>query len=773
MISILLCMTYAYYQNRYTVAQYKSNATVLLVKRDNSMSLAGIRSIMPTVDIDNEVGQLKSNTIASKALNLVNFETTYYLAGHYSSDRELYKKSCPFNIEYDSEHPQLYNRKFNVSFLGNNKYKLYLDDDIEHFTEHEINAWVETDKYKFRLYPAYADATSFNKGKNYRFVKNSYDGLVSYYSSHLLVNQRSSESSIVTLSVIGEIPEKLNDYVNSVAEVYINHSLERKNDIIRKTISFIDSVLVTLDDSLDINKLNILNFERAQSNTFDLVVRDTISDLGQISKIFESFERQQQYYEYIRGVLTDKSSDLQSIIPMELYGLRDQILSAQLSKIAEVLADKSILDFSVKDGQKLTPYQLNDYKINELISSILKYLDVAQDMLRKKQESLRKRFNEVKSELLNKPNIDWQKHKLTKKFELNNDLYNKLLNRRYEASISMVSNEPDASIVDKATMNTLNSLSPLGTFSYSKAVIIGILIPAVIIFLLIFFDNKISEISEIEKAVGLTPLGSIAQNTHKSPIPVSKYPNSSIAEAFRALRTNLQYIDPDNKHKVIVLTSTVSGEGKTFNSVNLSVIMGMSGKKTLLIGLDLRKPRIHEYFDFPNLQGMSTYLIGECSAEDIIKTTEYKNLDFVLPGPIPPNPSELIGSDAMRRFIEEVSPKYDYIFIDSAPVGIVTDAMLLSNLASAYLFVVRQKYSDKSVLQLFKDLKKGGSLKNINIIFNGIKRKAHRYGYYGGHYGTYGHYYTGGYYHDDDSEDRKTLSYKIKRFFKKIFSRKK
>ncbi|MBR4267563.1 MAG: polysaccharide biosynthesis tyrosine autokinase [Bacteroidales bacterium] len=761
------CLAFAYYKNRYEVSQYRSKASILLVKQDNSMSLAGIRSIVPTVDIDNEVGQLKSNTIASQALKLVNFETTYFLAGHYAADRELYKKSCPFNIEYDYNHPQLNYKKFNVSFLGDNRYKLWIEDDVENYWTSSINEWVETEQFKFRLYPAYADETSFLKGKNYKFIKNTSDGLVSYYSSRLIVNQRSAESSIVTLSVIGECPEKLNDYVNAVAKVYIDYSLEHKNNVIRKTIAFIDSVLVSLDDSLDVNKLNILNFERAQSNNFDLnVLTDSISDLHTISQIFESIKKKEEYYNYIKGVLEDPNSDLASIVPMQLYGVSDQILQAQFEKIDEVLQEKSLLNFSVRDGQKLTPYQLNDYKISEIISNMLKYIEVAQDMLSKRKRELTKRFDEVKKELLEKPNIDWQKHKLTKKFELNNELYNKLLNRRYEASISMVSNEPDASIVDLATNNTVEYLQTIGGFSYSKAVIIGFLIPAAILFLIIFFDDKISEVSEIEKATGETPLGMIPHNHHQSALPVATHPNSSIAEAFRALRTNIQFLDPDNHHKVIVLTSTFSGEGKTFNTVNLAVITGKFGKRCLLVGLDLRKPRIQEYFDIKNENGISTYLIGECTIDQLINHTCYENLDFVLPGPIPPNPSELIGSEAMKTFIDTVSPRYDYIFIDAAPIGIVTDAMLLSNYTSRFLFVIRQKMSKRDVLKFYIELK-NSNLKNINIIFNGIRRSKH--GHYG--YGNYGNYYSGGYYSDDDSLDHNSLVYKVKRAFRKVFSR--
>ena len=630
------------------------------------------------------------------------------------------------------------------------------------------------------------------KGQIYFFKTETLESLVPRYSANLRVTKKNKNGTIVRVAIVGEVPEKCDDYVNAITKAYLAYSLEEKNRIVVKTIQFIDTLLVTLSDSLAVGDADLLKF----SNSVDAIFRPGMSEVTGTLKEgrteLQQIALKESYYQYIKEQMELYNSedenlrpDLTAIVPPSLAGITDERLNGYLNQINAQMSERNVLDFSVRDGKNVKPYQFNDYQTREIIRKLLIYIDLASNMLDKRKKEITSKMNQMRGLLTELPATEREKLKISKKYDLNNDLYNYLFRRRYEAGISAFTNQPDAEILDKASWITRSYVAPIGAFPTSKAITIGLIVPAVLIALLILLDTKISEVSEIERVTGLSPLGTIGENRHHTKTPVVTAKNSSIAEAYRGLRTNLQYVDPDQKHKVIVLTSTVSGEGKTFNAVNLALITAMNNQKVLLVGLDLRKPRLQEYFGLPNTLGMSTYLSHNSEIEDIIITQKYYRdanntvldfqLDIALPGPIPPNPAELIGSTRMQEFIETNRHKYDYIIIDTAPVGIVTDAILLDKYTSCYLFVIRQKYSQKSVLKLFNDLK-SNNLHNMNIVFNGIKRKGGSYAY-GGKYGYgygygYGSYY-GGYYSDESAEDRNTLKYKVKHFIKKLFFRRK
>jgi capsular exopolysaccharide synthesis family protein len=235
-----------------------------------------------------------------------------------------------------------------------------------------------------------------------------------------------------------------------------------------------------------------------------------------------------------------------------------------------------------------------------------------------------------------------------------------------------------------------------------------------------------------------------------SDIPVATNPKSPLAESFRALRTNLQYIMRNKDQKVICISSTIVGEGKTFCAVNLASIIAQANKKTLLVNLDLRKPRIHKIFNVENDKGLSTYLINRSSYEDIIFPTHVNNLYIAPSGPVPPNPAELIETPRMDEFITKAKNDFEVIILDTPPIAIVTDALLLTHFSDAFIFVIRQNYSTKPVLQLVDDLYHKRSLNNVGILINDVKVNSYygynrRYSYGYGYYG-YGYSNSEGYY---------------------------
>jgi tyrosine-protein kinase Etk/Wzc len=309
--------------------------------------------------------------------------------------------------------------------------------------------------------------------------------------------------------------------------------------------------------------------------------------------------------------------------------------------------------------------------------------------------------------------------------------------------------------LDEAKPQDAIQISPKPSRNKMTAIIIALMIPLSIIVLTEFLNDKIVEPKDVEKSTRVPIYGSIGHNDEVSDIPVAENPKSAIAESFRALRTNLQYVLRSGQEKIICISSTISGEGKTFSAVNLASIIAQSNKKTLLLSLDLRKPKIHKIFNMENDKGLSTYLIGRTSFEDSIHPTNINNLFVATAGPVPPNPAELLETPLMDTFIANARRDFDVIIMDTPPLAVVTDAYILTRFSNVFLFVVRQNYSSKSVLQLVDELHHKRGIQNVGIIINDVKVS----NYYGRKYGysSYGYNYSygDGYYGDTEKKSFK------------------
>ena len=350
-----------------------------------------------------------------------------------------------------------------------------------------------------------------------------------------------------------------------------------------------------------------------------------------------------------------------------------------------------------------------------------------------------------------------------RKFSLNNDLYKFLMQKRAEAQIMMASNSPDNSIIDAAIISRARIIAPRTMMIYLVCIVLGCAIPAAFIFLKEILNTKILEKNDIEKITKLPIIGQIPyvspSDSQSSATFVIDSPKSPISEAFRSIRTNIEYVVQGKEKCVFSVIADSPGIGKTYISINMASIYAMYGKKTVLIGFDLRKPRIYQEFGLSNKLGVTSYLCGKASINEVIQPSgKLPTLDVITAGPIPPNPAELIASDRCKEFIDELKEMYDYIIIDTPPLMWVTDALLLMKHVDTAVYVVRQGVSNKHVFEsVIKDLE--GRKYNVNIVVNGIKYQGiygYRYSYgYGGYGYGYGYGYGKGYgygYYDEEHE---------------------
>jgi tyrosine-protein kinase Etk/Wzc len=368
------------------------------------------------------------------------------------------------------------------------------------------------------------------------------------------------------------------------------------------------------------------------------------------------------------------------------------------------------------------------------------------------------------------PSTERQLINIQRDFNINDKIYAFLLQKRAEAGITKASNAPDNQRLDMAMPENAIRIKPNYSINYMMALAIGGILPLILLILIEYFNSRIVDRNVIEQLTSAPLLGSVGHNEKLFELPVFENPKSALAESFRALRANLQYFMKSEKNNVIAVSSTVSGEGKTFCAANLAAILAMASRKTLLVSLDLRKPKVHRIFKLDNSTGISSYLAGITPLEKVIFPTYIQNLFVAVSGPVPPNPAELIESAPMMNFINSLKQQYDYIIIDTPPVAIVTDALLLKEMVDIYVFVVRHGFSDKQVLKLIENLYTKRGITNLALIVNDVLTKGY-FNYnssYGYGYG-YGYGYKHGYY--DEESKTQTLSFRIFKLLKKIIGK--
>jgi capsular exopolysaccharide synthesis family protein len=320
-----------------------------------------------------------------------------------------------------------------------------------------------------------------------------------------------------------------------------------------------------------------------------------------------------------------------------------------------------------------------------------------------------------------------------------------MLQRRSEAAITQASNTSDIVVLNPPRVG--GAISPKVNSNYIIGFFAGVLLPFMAFVLLEFLDTRVQSKEDVERITSIPFIGGVGHKSATENLAVFSRPKSAIAESFRALRSNLNYFIGRNEKAVILVTSSISGEGKTFTSLNLASVYALSGKRTLIVGADMRKPKLFADFDLKNEAGLSNYLAGLADFNSICQRTTYENLDLISGGPVPPNPSELLLSDRMREFIDDARKVYDIVIIDTPPMAIVTDAFVLTPYADHSLFLVRQNYTPKNLMKTVEDYYSTGKLKNISIVLNDISRSGPGYGFgygYGYAYG-YGYSYEYGY----------------------------
>jgi capsular exopolysaccharide family len=750
-LSIFVCYSIAYLVNRYKEPQYSVNSTLLINDEKKSTADLLINALdrySARKNIDNEIAILHSYKMTEKAIKeLKDFQISYYTVGRVR--KPMLYKTAPFVVKVDTLATNLNDHPVNITVLNRNEYRIEIDGGLNISKVQRFGVPYRSDNFNFTIVLKENSYVPPPTAKFF-FTINSLNSLVNLYRSKLGITTNDKRGTVLTLTTTGFVPEMESDFLNKLMEVYIKAGLEEKNQTAINTINFIDSQLDIVVDSLHKAEDKLQNF-RLSNKIVDISEegKAIMDKLEKVQSQKVEVEMQLKYFQYLQGYI-EKKKDFREVMAPAIMGVSDPLLNSIVEELAKLYSERNIMGQNVKED--FPALEMIDANIQTRLSALKENMREAINTTKLSLNDVNGRLAEIESEIQRLPLTERHLLNIERDFKLNDQIYNFLLQRRADAAISKASNVADNKVIDPASSLNCAQISPQASRNKMIAYILGILIPLSIIVIIEFFNEKIIEPKDIEKATKVPIFGSIGHNEKASDLPVADNPKSAIAESFRALRTNLQYVMRGDDQKIICISSTISGEGKTFCSLNLAAIIAQSNKKTLLMSLDLRKPKIHKIFNIENDKGISTYLIGRTSYEESISPTNINNLYIATSGPVPPNPAELLETSLMETFVNKAREEFDVIIMDTPPLAIVTDAFLLTKFSNSFLFVVRQNYSTKAVLQLVDDLYTKRNLTNIGILINDVqivsyygRKYGYNYGYgYGYGYGDrYGHGYYG------------------------------
>ena len=565
------------------------------------------------------------------------------------------------------------------------------------------------------------------------------------YKSALSVTQTSKTTSIARLTISDEIPNRAKDYLRQLVVVYNRQANEDKNEVARRTEEFINGRLEKINAELGSTEGALESYKK-RNNMVELKMNATqaLQNTDQYDQMLNEAQTQEAL---INSVLQSMASGEQyGVLPANV-GITDPSVNSLIEKYNTIaLERKRLLRSASESSPTIIPLtnQLDD--LNKSISTAMAQVKNNYEI---KRSRIASQYNKYAGQINETPEQERMLTQIGRQQEVKSGLYLMLLQKREENSISLASTADKGKLIDMPEYG--GKISPRGSIILLIALILGIAIPALVIFLIQFFRYRIEGHEDVVRLTKLPILAdvAVASETAKSKagIVVHENKNNQMEEIFRSMRTNLQFTLKENE-KVVLFTSTTSGEGKTFNAVNLAISFALLGKKVVLVGLDIRKPRIAELFELNDHQHGITPLLAKNSPtcqdveSQIVPSGINNNLQLLMAGPIPPNPAELVARPSLKIIIDELRAHFDYIIIDTAPVGLVTDTLTIGRVADATIYMCRADYTPKESFNLINSLAKENKLPNMSIVLNGIDMSKKKYGYYYGYgrYGKYGRY---------------------------------
>ncbi|MDQ0639470.1 tyrosine-protein kinase Etk/Wzc [Pedobacter sp. W3I1] len=729
LISIMISMAAVYAFVYVTPPKYKVSSTLLIsddkngAAMSNSTAFSDLNMFQTVKTVDNEIEILRSRDLIFKVLKKLNLETAYFKKEGIR-EKELYGKTSPLVVTAISLKNGAYARKINVSYL----------DEISYIIQDSLNTnivkygdTINTKNYAIKINKGPAFKAEFGKIKLQ--FKNLYKMTEAYNLVSLKIVPVVKDANTITISLNDVVPQRGIDILNDLIETYNINNVNNKNTIARNTIKFIDNRLKYLVADLTGTEEDVESYKQQNRVTdVNMDAQMNAARSGEYNQLLETSSVQLRLLRSIENYFRGKQSQF-NLAPSAM-GLKDPILNSLISKFNDLQLERNRM---LRTANAENPLVLNlNEQIASLKTNILENLSSIKQGFVIERNNLSANYSQFDNKIKSVPTIERGLLERSREQSVKSGLYKYLLQKREETALSLSATVPTSQVVDKPAYNTIPD-SPKQPLLYLCGFIFGFFVPAGVIYAKGFFNNKVQDASTIE-LTGAKMLGELSHNLDKSTIVFQKDNRSTISELFRYIRMNLGLMSNNIENKVMLVTSSMKGEGKTFFSVNLATTLGMLDKKVVVLEFDLRKPDLLNKVGLQQTTGLTDYLIGESVLDDIIKPTNVsENISVIGCGQSPENPAEVMMSPKMDLLFDELKERFDYIIIDTSPVGQVADAFSLAEYADVSIYLVRYNYTNKYQLAILKDICDNNKLKNPMVVFNDAKREKNQKYSYGGY----------------------------------------
>ncbi|MDC1505101.1 polysaccharide biosynthesis tyrosine autokinase [Winogradskyella sp.] len=742
--SILIAIAIVFVQLRYTKSQYKSFSKIKILSNTKGLELpqAGFIFSRPNINLENNIEIIKSSRLWEELVVNLELVTSFLQYGNVLLTEV---ETLPFNYKLDIPLDEISDtQKFKID-VRNDGLFVFKNEMLEPIVFSDYSTLGKDHDLPFTLSPLSFESIKANIGTVYEIqispVKTTADRLRQKFN----VTVVGKNSELLELSMEGELKSKSERILNGLMEVFELDGIRLRQTISERTINFIQERFTVLANELDSIESGIKDY-KVTNNMLSIESKAT-ADLTKLSLSEQELVTVEAQFLVLDFIKKTIELPLESLEILPNFINDDGVnINAEIKAYNALVFEMDRLKTNAKANNPVfieLQAELESLKNNLKVSLALFRLQLTTT-----KNELTEKNTAYNASLLEIPSMEMYMRNIERQQQIKETLYLFLLQKREEAAINKAITEPTMQVVEYAS-SWWDPVFPNPKNLYGMALLLGLAIPIAIIYLILLLDTKLKSIDDIKSIVdGLPVLGEIPFVKDNSALILEKNDNSPFSEAYRILSSNLSFVLPlkTNKEAQIILsTSTIKGEGKTFTSINIAVALASLGKRVLLLGGDLRNPQIHKTIGtLKNNDGLSTYLHNrDMSWKALINPiTTFDNLDIITSGPIPPNAPQLLNNGRLESLLTEAKHEYDFVIIDSAPTLLVSDTMLISPLADLTLFVTRYGYTDKELLNFVKDMNETGKITNLAFVFNGVK-SAKSYGYkYGYKYGyNYGYNY--------------------------------
>lgn len=771
-LSLSLMLLLAYAKLRYSTPIFSVKAK-LLVKNPSPTSGAGEKFddifMMQSGrnNISDEIDVIKSRLMAKRVITKLGFQTQYSNKGQLRSSA-IHPNDMPFVAESKTSGDSTFGRGIFIKVMNENEF--LVGDPAVKFN---FDTWFDYGGNRWILKKTGKKFSSF-ASQEFVITWTPLEDLADGLSGAIKVVRNDNYTSILSLSFETENPLIGKDVLNQYMNEYQQYNLEDKRLVALNTLEFIDEQLDTVRTELGQVEMTSKEFrEKNKVIDPDEQAKMHLENISQSERMITDQAVKLKVAEQLIKYINDEKNTFK-LVPTTL-GIAEPSLIQQISEFNKLIITRETSLTTVPRANPIIVGQ--EAAIEKLRSDISDNLNNIRKTYTVAINDFSKNSLLSEMEVVKVPGIQKRLLEINRQQNILEELYSYLLKKKLETSIGSASTISNIRVVEPAFDSTI-PIKPDRKSTYLLAVFIGLAIPIGIIFLLEYLNDRVQTKRDVEKMTDVPILGEVGHSDSSDTLVVGKNNRKVVAEQFRMIRTNLQFILHDSKKKVVMLTSSFSGEGKSFVSTNIAGVIALTGKKTVILEFDIRKPKIIQGLGMKRMNGMTNYIVGSCELKDLPQpVTGHENLYVIACGPVPPNPAELLLDPKIAAIFEFARNNFDFVVVDTAPVGLVSDAITLGHFADATVYIVRHDYTQKRQLQLVQDLYKASKLPSMSVVINDIKIKLGYGGYYG--YGGYGYGYGYGYgrrsatyndaaaYYGGEEKRKSKWRASIKRLFKK------